>query len=308
MPEAKRIAVCTLTYRRNEGLEHLLEALASQEFSQRPADVRVVVIDNNPDGSAASVCERWRGRLGDGLSYVHVEQPGIAVARNAALAAAEPAADWIAFIDDDSVPERDCLDRLLEVADTHDADVVTGPLKPDFEVTPPDWVRAGNFFARPRRPTGARLDTAFTNNVMFRSSIVRDLNIRFDERLNLTGGEDRHFFCAVNRAGYSIVWADDALTTHHIPKERLNKRWLIRRKFRSGHTDAYVDLEVAPGFLTMSRLLGKGAAWLAAGLLLYPVGFVIGEHWRVRAVRGMAYGLGTIRGSLGKEFVEYPRP
>jgi glycosyltransferase involved in cell wall biosynthesis len=307
MAEATRIAVCTLTYRRNDGLARLLEALASQQFPERPADVRVVVIDNNPDGSAAPVCAGWRDRVGDGLTYVHVEEPGIAVARNAALDATKSSEEWIAFIDDDTVPDSNCLDRLLAVAESSGADVVMGRLDPDFEVEPPDWVRAGNFFVRPRRRSGAPLETAFTNNVIFRSSIVRDLGLRFDEKLNLTGGEDRQFFCAVHRAGHSIVHADDALAFHHIPKERLNKRWLIRRKFRSGHTDSYVDLEVDPGLGTKSRLLGKGAAWFVAGLLLYPAGILMGEHWRVRAVRGMAYGLGTVRGSLGRSYAEYRR-
>ncbi len=87
----------------------------------------------------------------------------------------------------------------------------------------------------------------------------------------------------------------------------MNKRWLVRRKFRSGHTDAFVGLDLAPGLITRCRLIATGTLWVAAGLPFYALGFLIGEHWRLRALRGIAYGLGVIRGSLGGIFVEYPR-
>ena len=111
------VAVCVITYRRPEGLKRLLESLNALTFQAQALDLRVVVVENDETGLAQRVCNDVRSTLRWPLEY-HVEpQRGIPFARNKAVAVAKQTADFIAFIDDDEVPDAgwriNTLDRHL---------------------------------------------------------------------------------------------------------------------------------------------------------------------------------------------------
>jgi glycosyltransferase involved in cell wall biosynthesis len=284
------VTVCALTYRRPDGLERLLDGLVSQEFTGRPPSVEFLIVDNDPDASARSICERWRNRLGDALIYEHEPRPGIAVARNRALDSVGRHTEWIAFIDDDEVPAPDWLESLLRGQSAFDADVVSGLVVPHFAAPPPRWVRRGRFFDMVRRRTGTRLPQSQTNNVMFRAVIVRELGVRFEERL--TYGEDTVFFRLVANAGYRIVRVNEARVAEWIAEERLSESWLTERRYRSGalHGTIYRDftLRRRERALLAVKLVHKvlvGGSFLS----LAPI---LPQHVVVRARCRLAYSLG----------------
>jgi succinoglycan biosynthesis protein ExoM len=287
-----RITVCALTCQRPEGLERLLGGLASQEFTERPPLVELLIIDNNPDASARSICELWRDRLGMALTYVHEPRPGIAVARNRALDSVDRDAEWIAFIDDDEVPASDWLECLLRGQRIFDADVVSGLVLPYFANPPPPWVQRGGFFDMIRRRTGSRLTQSQTNNVMFRAAIVRELELRFDERF--ARGSDTVFFRMIANAGYSIVRVNEALVEEWVAEERVSESWLTDRRYQSGVLHGTMYLR----FMGQQRQRARFAAKLAhkvllgAGLLsLEPI---LPYHIAVRARCRLAYSLGVM--------------
>ena len=125
------ITVCALTYKRPEGLERLLEGLATLEVDPTWKNLSFVIVDNCPDGSAKTMCEAFDagGTLAGPLKYVHQPIQGIARSRNAALDAAA-SSEWTAFIDDDERPEPSWLVELYKSAVKHEADVVGGPGHP----------------------------------------------------------------------------------------------------------------------------------------------------------------------------------
>src|SRR5829696_2372932 len=91
--------VAVLTYRRVELLSGLLADLVAQAATITPA-ATVLVVDNDPEGSAADVVLGWAER---GVRYVHEPRPGISAARNRALTEAADA-DALVFFDDDEHP------------------------------------------------------------------------------------------------------------------------------------------------------------------------------------------------------------
>jgi glycosyltransferase involved in cell wall biosynthesis len=299
------IAICVCTYRRPKGLRRLLEAIEGLEVPTA-TDLEVVVVDNEAQGRAAEVCAAFT-RV-DGLRVRCVEEPrrGIPQARNAAVEAALPAADFLAFIDDDEVPEPGWLVELLRVQAERAADVVTGPSLPVFEHEVPVWMVRGRFFESRRRPTGTPLDRAYTDNVLVRCDVFRQVG-RFDERLALHGGEDTHFFQRAGRAGFVICWADDAVTRELYPPSRTTVRWLMRRMYRAGTTAAFVNHDLGRGLTPRLVRLGKGLVWLALGAPLILLGWVAGRHRAVHGLRFMAYGTGLLAGLGGVMDAEYRR-
>jgi succinoglycan biosynthesis protein ExoM len=279
------LSICVPTYRRPAGLFALLGALGAQRFADAPPELRVVVVDNDAGESARVVVEDARAWLRFPIHYVVEKRVGIPQARNAALAAAL-SSDWIAFIDDDESPEPDWLDALLRTQRATGADVVSGPALPRFESEPAAWVIESGLFEPARYPTGAPLSTAYTNNVLVRTSALRSLDAFFDERFTLGVGEDAELFSRIAAAGGRIVWADDALVYELVPPARATLRWILARGYRSGAATAAASSRGA------ARIAADAVAYLVRGIAAAAWG---GLHGRARCVRGLrlaAYGIG----------------
>jgi glycosyltransferase involved in cell wall biosynthesis len=300
------MTICALTYKRPDGLARLLEGLKALRFRDEPPDARIVVVDNDPAGSARETCRQMETKVPCPLKYVIETQRGIAFARNAALDNALDS-EWICFIDDDEVPDPHWLDSLLAVQRQYDADVVGGPVVPRFLEPVPHWIEEGGFFNRRRFPTGRRLRHAFTNNVLFRSRILDELKLRFNERWALMGCEDRAFFQTIGMAGYKIVWADEAEVTEWVPSSRANAEWLVRRHYRVGNSTSFVELDLRSKWQTWPLLLAKSAVWLALGTSRLALSPFRGQVSRVRGMQGCAYAAGLFTGLLGIAYEEYRR-
>lgn len=105
------VAVIVPTLRRLESLERALRSLFGQTgVADRVAEI--VIVDNDPLGSAAGLTEALRGSWPWPLAYRHAPKPGVATARNAGLAATQ--APMIAFLDDDEAALPGWLSALLK--------------------------------------------------------------------------------------------------------------------------------------------------------------------------------------------------
>ena len=294
------VAVCVLTYKRPEGLERLLLRLNKLEFRKCASlAIEVVVIDNDPAGSARKVFESLRGTLRWPAKYRIETRPGIAYGRNQAVATAGPDVDYIAFIDDDEVPEPSWLDELINVQKCYAADVVTGTVLSDFEVAPPGWALKCGGFDRQRHPTGEKLNCARTGNVLIKSSLFWKHSIWFEERLARTNADDTHFFMRVHRLGHKIVWANDAVIWEHVTKDRLQVRWLLRRAYLAGnwYTECLFDLDKS--LTTRVLRFVREAVRIAYGTVQIGGSLFLGSDAFVSGLNEVAIGSGGIARVVG---------
>lgn len=300
-----RVAVCVSTYQRPKGLGRLLSALDELEFRDKPPEIVIIVVGNEIDRSAEAVCSQAEKKLQWAVRYCVEPRRGVASARNTALREALPDNDFIAFIDDDSVPQPDWLDELLVTQRAYRADVVTGPVLPHFIEPPPAWVVKGRNFDRRRFPDGRLVKVAFTSNVLVRAALFNETGMLFDERLNLFGGEDDLVFRSFAEAGYRIVWADRALVHEWIPANRTTVGWVLRRSFSVGNSTTFTFLELRPSFSTVAKLFGRGIAETVFGAGMLVTGLLRGMHAMVGGARHMAYGTGLITAIGGIRYREY---
>ena len=312
---APRVAVCVATCRRAEGLSRLLDCIAAQRFpgGTAPALLAVVVVDNDPDATAAGVVEARRAAgYPWPLVYAHEPTRGISYARNRALALTEDGFDLIAFVDDDEEPPAAWLDGLLAAWRRTGADVVAGPVRPIFEgPAPPAWIRDGGFFETECPPlVGGAVDRAYTNNVLVRRDAIKAAGARFDERLALVGGEDIFFFSSLFDAGCRIVWSDEAVVYERVPASRARLGWLVRRWSRIGGTDAALFVHRRRGRFGRLIGLGMGCARVVLGgaalVAVAPAAPFAGARVAGR-LRTVCRGLGMIAGMLGWLHQEYKR-
>lgn len=301
------VSICVTTYQRPEGLKRLLDGINQLTFKKVDSpNIEVIVVENDRDGSACELCEYIRTSFKWTLKSCIEPQRGISYARNSSIKLASEVTDFFALIDDDEVPDPFWLDELLFVQQEYNADVVTGPVEPHFEdENVPDWVEKGAFFAPEHHATGYQKQIAFTNNVLFRSSILCTLDIVFDEHFALSGGEDVDFFSRIFKAGYKIIWANEAIVREWIPESRTNVGWILQRGYRTWGSHSVVEKEVYPSPKIKLLRIIKGGGLIITGFFLILPAFLQGKHALVRAFLNIARGAGTFVGLLGIRYKEY---
>lgn len=297
-----RIAICIATFHRLELLRELLSGISRLTFRRNPVpEIRIIVVDNDPLGSAAGVCRSAELRFP--VHYRVEPLRGIAHARNRAIREAGDA-DFLAFIDDDEVPSPEWLDELLWCHSEHRAEIVAGPVRPEFTPGVPRWIREGAFFDRPEFPTGTLLEKCATNNVLVSSVVLRSVP-RFDERFQLTGAEDTHFFLCARSAGFRMVWSAEALVSEAVSTDRANARWILQRGFQGGNSWVLCELSFdSRAKVRLGRFL-KALVRVVTGLLAAAAGLFLGRAALVRGFRKACLGAGMISGLFGQKYLAY---
>jgi succinoglycan biosynthesis protein ExoM len=84
-----------------------------------------------------------------------------------------------------------------------------------------------------------------SGNVLIRRAAVT-ARVRFDPRLGLTGGEDTLYFTQLAADGARLVWCAEAVAWEHIPEERQNWRYVLKRSFRGGQMVSLTPLLLRP--------------------------------------------------------------
>ena len=300
-----KIAICILTYKRPVGLLRLLTSLEKISFVKcKEPKIEIIVVENEISGYAPGVCQGIRLDIKWPLRYFTETKRGISYARNKVLESVSSDSDFIAFIDDDEVPDPNWLDELIYVQNEFNADVVTGPVLPYIIGNASKWLINGHFFERKRYPTGCAIPYARTGNVLIRFRIFKDLG-GFDERFALTGGEDTHFFMRVHRAGFKIVWSDNAVVTEWVPESRMNTKWILQRAFRQGHNDSLIEIDLTSSAIVRFIWIARGLARICKGLLRMPFGFFRSQHHFVKSLQSVFNGAGIIAGIIGLDYLEY---
>ncbi len=309
MPLPQTIGVMICTARRPNMLRRCIDSILAQKLPEGWA-LEICVVENDAEPQSQDVA-----RVSDelGIFPVHYYQEprrGIPIARNRTLKAGiERGYGWIALIDDDEVARPDWLAKLIEAAERHQADVVSGPVVRNYEQMPPDWWKTLKPAATEE---GTVLDEAPTNNTLLRATLIRpDASaLTFDERLTF-GYEDIDFFRRAHAKGHRIVWMPDAIVEEEIPASRVEPERLIARIQMQATSLTYATI-LRHGFgKAFARFAPKAARRILSGALMILIGRLMGLFSKnkgrktyYRARLKLARGIGNMRG-LFRSFSDY---
>lgn len=264
------VSICVCTFRRPASLLRLLRSLGRLDATSPRHEI--IVVDNDVEMSAAAAVEQARR---EGLRIAYLVEPvrGIARARNRAVAPAR--GEFVAFVDDDEEADPLWLAHLHGEVLRHGADGGIGPVLPRFAAPPPPWLIAGDFFERPRPPTGTQLIARGmrTGNALLRRGRLMALRGPFDERFALTGGEDTELFGRLVDSGCRVIAVDTAIVHEHLPPNRTTVRYVLRRRFLAGMGSARLHSARSPSprpWRERMRWLSSGLAWGVSGLVVFP--------------------------------------
>ena len=300
-----RIAVGAITRRRPHMFGDLLESFAAMD---RPEEHEIVFLfaENDHEVSVGDQVAAFRAAVPEEVALELEPRPGIPFARNKVLdMALDRGADLLTFVDDDEVVTRDWLVELVAGMDRRTLDLGGGPVRLTATAEPMTAWNAAVFrhlTQRAKRRNGERarsvatgqdhLHNIYTNNWALRLSAQRRTGVRFDERLQVSGGSDTRFSLEMQAAGARIGWLPDAWVEEPTPAKRLTLRYHFNRA-RDQATNAM-------------RLAGKGpvrALWHAlartvdTGLQVAMLPF----GWRYAVARA-AHKIGAATGALRAAF------
>ena len=210
---ATEIVVCIPCFRRPQYLRRTLESLAAQRTSRRFA---VVMVENDASKSeSVPVATEYlaAGKFA-GLCVIEPRQ-GNCHAINAAFETALqmfPMATSLLMIDDDEIASPDWLEQMVRTASATGADIVGGPVFPEFEDERKRGLRRHPAFAPAYDASGPVPVIYGCGNCLIRRSVFTRLGMpAFDLRFNFLGGGDTDFFYRGMRLGLRFHWIAEAV-------------------------------------------------------------------------------------------------
>jgi GT2 family glycosyltransferase len=204
------VSVVVPTFRRPDLLERCLDALCAQVLD--PTTYEIVVVDDDPAGSARPVVDACRARVSDVPAIRYMTAPdtqGPAGARNVGWRSAGGA--LIAFTDDDTIPDPDWLRHgaaALQAAPS--AAAAAGRIDVPLRPCPTDYERDAAGLAH--------AEFATANCFVRRAALERVGG--FDERFTRAWREDADLMFALREHAGPIVEAGAARIVHPVRPAR----------------------------------------------------------------------------------------
>jgi glycosyltransferase involved in cell wall biosynthesis len=220
-----KCSVCVPTYRRPASLARALDRLVTLEAPDGGYEI-VVVDDGSPaDDGVRAVLERAAATSPVPFRWeAFAANQGAAAARNRAWHQA--VGEWIAFTDDDCLPERDWLVQLMAAAEEGEGaiDIVQGRTRPDS-------ARA-HLLSKPFTRS-LKVDSFNelyqTCNIAYRRSMLERLD-GFDESFRLAC-DDTDLGWRALAAGAVAAFATDAVVEHEVVEQGWRGDLYSRRRW-----------------------------------------------------------------------------
>lgn len=259
----------------------LKQALNSLKEMNLPENVRVeiLVVDNDKEASAQNTVEELSKGFPFKINYFVEEERGISKARNRLLTeAVSLGASHIALFDDDEIVDKNWLISHYNYYNSNpEVIIVSGPTYNHFEKEYPDYIKRNNIFkSSTTKKTGLVRKYCASGNVFFPTTVMTEGGIYFDSKHIFMGGEDGDFFSRASKAGFTIVWNNDAINYEIVNDDRANIKWLMDRSYYNGYSSIYLKAQKGIGLLKKVFLISKLSLVLVFDLILAGASRIFG--------------------------------
>ena len=263
-------SVCVATFKRPELLRKLIQSL----FDQKKIDdiiLEIIIVDNDKERSAKEIVAEFSDT--SSITISDYEQPiqNISLTRNMALDMSS--GNYIAVIDDDETADQYWIRNLIDAAVKFNADAVFGYVLPVFDPSIPQWKKQREIYFLPLGKTGDPPLFCYTTNCLIKADKVNKINLRFDSKYGLTGGEDSVFFDLLSKYQAKYVVCREAISYEVVPQYRTELKFICNRYFQKGNNEGRIinDTEQSKFQkieILIKSLLGIGYYGLQSFILL----------------------------------------
>lgn len=267
------LTIAIPTFNGAQRLPLVLEKLRSQVNVEAIA-WEIVVVDNNSCDETAALVQQYQATwdLPVPLRYCFEANQGIAFARQRAIEEAKGA--LVGFLDDDNIPAVDWVAAACAFAQSHpQVGAFSGQIHGDFEVVPPaEFGKIQAFLAirqhgsQPWRfspeklqlPPGAGLvvrRAAWLACVPTRTALAGRVGQQ------MLAGDDYEALLYLHKAGWEIWYTPTMQMHHRIPRQRLERDYLLKLARGTGLSTCQLCLVTASSWqkpiVMMRTLLGN---------------------------------------------------
>ncbi len=292
------IVISIITLKRPELLERALFSLA-QIIVPENTNIEILVVDNDLDGSAYDTVQRTQKISPFIIRYTLESKRGRGYARNKALVESGNS-DYLVFVDDDVIVEKDWLYYLYQGALKYNAQMVAGDTAYILPDVVPKWVKQCSFFLpKESKMEVQRLSVASTRNLLVDRRWVKKHDIRFPEQRS---GEDTVFTFASDKKGAKIIRYSKARVTCTVNSGRANLKWIFHRAVCNGANRSAIYKQnygvIKAVILSLYEVFCAGIFAIGALALV-----VIGKRPWIRFIEHTGMLSGWICGILGLKTV-----
>jgi glycosyltransferase involved in cell wall biosynthesis len=275
------------TYRRPSMLRDTLLGLRDQKTNAGEA-YEVIVIDNDPDGSALPVIDEMSREWPESvkLRYVHEKRVGLSFARNRGIE--ESRGEIIGFLDDDLFIPPGWLSAILTCFERTGAACVGGRTLIHWEGEPDAVVRScedelgvdmgeQDIALRGRQVPGG-------GNAAFRRSVFAE-GLRFCTELGRVGtvllsGEDSELMERLKQSGQTIWYCAAAVVRHRTGGGQLTVERILRQRYWFGISYAIMDRRLHGKGYQLTRALARAVKALLLDVPQWLAGILTGSPRR----------------------------
>lgn len=262
---------CTVVICTHRHGTDLLDALASALRGARPDEV-LLVRSEVLDGEAPPAhLEAWL-RHHPEVRTTCEPSPGASPARARGLR--EATGDVVLFLDDDVVAEPGWYDAMTAAFADPDVAAAGGSIEADFPTGRPSWLPTSLDTYYGIRPAGRTRHRPFGANMGVRRSAALDVG-GFPSGLGHVGDtpglhEETELVERLLAAGHRLAEVPSSRVRHRVRSDQVSRRWVLRRAWHEGRSDADRDRARSVGD-PLVRLLKAAALTAVLPLaLLHP--------------------------------------
>lgn len=263
-------SVCVATFNRPKLLRKLIQSL----FDQKKIDditLEIIIVDNDAEKSAKEIVAEFSNTSSITISYYEQPIQNISLTRNMALDMSS--GNYIAIIDDDETADQYWIRNLIDAAVRFNADAVFGFVIPVFDPKITQWKKQREIYFLPMGKTGDPPLFCYTTNCLINADKVNKINLRFDPKYGLTGGEDSVFFDLLSKYQSKYVVCREAISYEVVPQYRTELKFICNRYFQKGNNEGriIIDKELSKFqkiIILIKSLLGIGYYGLQSFALL----------------------------------------
>ncbi len=311
MPKA-RVVLCICTCNRPVMLGECLAPVTRQEIPGHWI-FEILVVNNAPECDVSEIIAANQSRNDINIRLLDEPQRGIPFARNTACQASlELGADWIMMMDDDEIARPGWLMAYARAQENFRSEVFTGPVEYIFPEGYKEWLENKG---KSLLETGNLVRRASTNNVIFsKYLLLPPLQMRFDNKMRLTGGEDSDFFMRYVHSGGRIIVVSDAVVSELVLDNRLRISWRLHRQYWSSSSRIYTHIKLFGFRKTLLMSLKEIPRRILHGIIRLAISPFLLLDSRNSSKKSFYHGLrhfskaaGTLAGLLGNRPEPYKR-
>ena len=229
-----RLDVIVPTYNRADLLKLTLESLLTAAVPSGLV-VNVTVVDNNSKDGTKLLVQSFQERFGDRIRYHFETKQGRSHALNAGITATS--GDLVGMIDDDEEIDPAWYQTVFDAFSSKPLDFIGGPYVPRWAIPVPEWLPP-QYGGVVGWVEGGDKEMPFDSdypgilmggNAVLKRSILEKVGLyatwlgRTDKRL--LSGEDEDFYHRLLAADAKGMYLPNLIIYHHVPAERLTKKY-----------------------------------------------------------------------------------